>query len=245
MSCRILVGVLPVLATAANTARFGATLRATTTSKGGRVTNATLLSLNSEWADLLPRSGPTVAIWAARCPELAGVADLADILTHVRTDSDAVLGALLRLGADGDRLAWRVVLQAMLGKVVLLSAGADERLSEAVSELWVAIAEYPLDRRPRSIAANLSWTLRRRLAKPVPAALPAPITEPGAAQTLDDALALGLLDTRTHHTLWLVYVVGLNSARAAETLGTTPELVRYHCSRSLRRLAEQAELLAA
>ncbi|MBN9001872.1 MAG: hypothetical protein J0H75_07320 [Rhizobiales bacterium] len=27
--------------------------------------------------------------------------------------------------------------------------------------LWLAIADYPLHRRPRSIPANLSWTVRR------------------------------------------------------------------------------------
>jgi DNA-directed RNA polymerase specialized sigma24 family protein len=139
----------------------------------------------------------------------------------------------------------------MLGKAVLLSAGSDERFAEAVSELWVAIAEYPLARRPRSIAANLAWRLRRRLATGAGIAVSPPVVsseptaEPDAANTLAQARSLGLLDDRDHHTLWLVYVAGLSSARAGAELGISPELVRYRCSRSLRRLAAKAELLAA
>lgn len=207
--------------------------------------NHTLLSLNSEWAELVTGTGATVAGWVERCPELAGAADLDQVLALAWSAPDAVLGALLRLGADGEGLARRAVLQAMLGKAVRLSAGQDERLAEAVSELWVAIADYPLERRPRSIAANLSWTLHRRLARPKSAALPIEVAGPTAEGTLAQARALGLIDDRAHRTLWLVYVAGLTSAKAAAELGTTPELVRYRCSRSLRRLASQAELLAA
>jgi DNA-directed RNA polymerase specialized sigma24 family protein len=42
-----------------------------------------------------------------------------------------------------------------------------------------------------------------------------------------------------------VYVAGLTSAQAASLLGSTPELVRWRCSRALRKLAAHAELLAA
>jgi len=50
---------------------------------------------------------------------------------------------------------------------------------------------------------------------------------------------------KRERSLWTVYVAGLTSAQAAEALGTTPELVRWRCSRALRRLAVHAELLAA
>ncbi len=209
------------------------------------MTNSTLLSLNSEWAELVAGTDAAVSGWAQCCPELAGAANLDQVLALAWSAPDAVLGALLRLGADGDTLARRAVLQAMLGKAVRLSGGRDERLAEAVSELWVAIAEYPLGRRPRSIAVNLAWTLHRRLARPKTVAAPIESAGPTAEGTLAQAHALGLIDDRAHRTLWLVYVAGLTSAKAAVELGTTPELVRYRCSRSLRRLASQAELLAA
>lgn len=205
--------------------------------------SATLVSLNSEWAELV-RDAPPPATWQEHDP-LRGISSLDEVLERVRCEPDATLSALLSLGAGGDQLAWRAVFQAMLPKAVRLSRGREDRLTEAVSELWVAIADYPLARRPRSIAANLSWTLQRALA-PTPVTLMVP-TSPGpdADQTLGQARALGLIDAVHHQTLWLVYVAGMTSAAAAEELGISAELVRYRCSRSVRRLAGQAELLAA
>ena len=207
-----------------------------------------LVALNDEWRNLAARGAPG---WGHREPALAAASDLAGILALIRAQPDPVLAALLRLGAAGDLLAHRVVLQTMLGKLVLLCAGRPDLLPEAISELWLAIAEYPLARRPRAIAANLAWTVHRRLprAEPVrvafdrdPAAEP---PEPDASGTLAEARRLGLIDEPTHRTLWTVYVAGLTSAQAASLLGSTPELVRWRCSRALRRLAAHAELLAA
>lgn len=205
--------------------------------------SATLASLNSEWAELVQASPPP-ATWQERDP-LQGIRSLDEVLEQIRQAPDATLSVLLDLGARGDQLAWRAVFQAMLPKAVRLSHGREDRLTEAVSELWVAIADYPLARRPRSIAANLSWTLQRALT-PKPEALMVP-TSPGpdADQTLGRARALGLIDAIHHQTLWLVYVAGMTSAAAADELGISAELVRYRCSRSVRRLAGQAELLAA
>jgi DNA-directed RNA polymerase specialized sigma24 family protein len=205
--------------------------------------SATLASLNSEWAEL-GQAGPPPDRWQG-IDALSGIECLDGVLERIRQQPDAALGALLALGAGGDALAWRAAFQAMLPKAVRLSRGREDRLTEAVSELWLAIAEYPLARRPRSIAANLAWTVQRALA-PAPVALMMPaVPGPDADDTLGQARALGLIDAVHHETLWLVYVVGLNSAAAAKKLGISPELVRYRCSRSVRRLAGRAELLAA
>ncbi|MCB0911229.1 MAG: hypothetical protein KDB60_06405 [Propionibacteriaceae bacterium] len=207
-----------------------------------------LVALNEEWRSLARTGAPG---WGHREPALAAASDLASVLALIRERPDPVLAALLRLGASGDELAYRVVLQTMLGKLVLLCAGRVELLPEAISELWLAIVEYPLARRPRAIAANLAWTVRGRLpraepVRPVPELDPvAPQPEPDASGTLGEARRLGLIDEPTHRTLWTVYVAGLTSAQAAARLGTTPELVRWRCSRALRRLASHAELLAA
>lgn len=218
------------------------------------MTSSTLLALNGEWAELVARSGATMSGWSEREPVLGVAADFGAVLPAIAADPDAVLAALLRLGASGESLAHRVVLQALLGKAVVLSAGRDEVFAEAVSELWLAIAEYPVQRRPRCIAANLSWMLRRRLATAAVAEVPrADVSmvsrvdpaELSAEQTLAMARSLRLIDEVDHRTLWLVYVGGLSSARAGEALGVSAELVRYRCSRSLRRLAARAQLLTA
>lgn len=205
-----------------------------------------LNALNSEWQALLPGSAGQLAEWTATEPALAGADDLGGVLVLIRENADDVLSALLRLGSAGQLLAHRVVLQTMLGMVVRLCATRPALLPEAISELWLAIVDYPLERRPRAIAANLAWTVRRALhtvAPPVPP--PAEPDGPDAASVLADARRLGLIDEVTHRTLWTVYVAGLTSQQAAAVLGTTAGAVRWRCSHALRRLAGRACLLAA
>ncbi|MGC3995022.1 MAG: hypothetical protein QM779_13045 [Propionicimonas sp.] len=205
-----------------------------------------LAALDDEWRDLAARP---IGDWAGE-PALAAAANVGAVLGLVRASPDSVLAALLRLGAAGDGLAHRVVLQSMLGKAVLLCAGRAGSIPDVIAELWLAIAEYPLDRRPRAIAANLAWAMRRSLARrPFPPPVdgldpPAPLAEADATATLRDARNLGLIDADTHRVLWTVYVAGRTSAQAAGELGTTPEAVRWRCSHALRRLARHAELLA-
>ncbi|HQZ00172.1 MAG TPA: hypothetical protein PKV13_03860 [Propionicimonas sp.] len=213
-------------------------------------TSAVLAALNDNWQRLSAGSAARVQDWARREPELAGSHDLPGVLVRIRAHPDAVLAALLRLGATGDTIAYLAVLQAMLGRAVRLSGGRADVLAEAVSELWLAIREYPLDRRPRSIAANLGWAVQRRVRASPALVLPvgeqvAAETTPDASTTLTDARHLGLIDGLTHRTLWAVYVAGMTSAQAAVALGTTPELVRWRCSWAIRRLRNHAELLAA
>jgi DNA-directed RNA polymerase specialized sigma24 family protein len=206
-----------------------------------------LAALNREWHELASRPVPD---WGRTEPVL-GVRDLAAVLGLIRECPDEVLAALLRLGRAGDPLAYRIVLQTMLGKLVRLCARRPPLLPEAISEMWLAIAEYPLDRRPRAIAANLAWTVHRRLPRPLPGR---PVAERDSAEAapegsatavLTQARRLGLIDERTHRTLWTVYVAGLSSTQAATALGGTPESVRWRCSWALRRLASHADQLAA
>jgi len=205
-----------------------------------------LTALNSEWATLVAGPVGQLGDWAAAEPALAGVADLDGVLDLIRNKPDDVLAALLRLGAAGDPLAHRVVLQSMLGMLVRACSGRAGLLPEAMSELWLAIAEYPVERRPRSIAANLAWAVRRRLRSVPQLGLPDPEPpEPGAAAVLAEARQFGLIDDVTHRTLWLVYVAGMTSQQAALALGTTAGAVRWRCSHALRRLAGRAVLLAA
>lgn len=209
-----------------------------------------LAALNHEWRLLDAESSVRVAAWGAAEPALATADDLTGVLTLIRRHPDQTLGALLRLGAGGDPLAHRVVLQTMLGRLVRLCTQRPVVFAEAISELWLAIAEYPLARRPRSIASNLAWTVQRRLAQP--AVLLAEVidgvsepADPDASATLGEARQLGLIDDTAHSTLWLVYVAGLTSRQAAARLGVSPEVVRWRCSRAVRRLAQHAELLAS
>ena len=95
-----------------------------------------------------------------RCSRSAGVCRMCS--RAVRADPDAVFAALLTEAAAGQPIAARVVLQAMLGKVVRLAqAHPDVGVDEFVSALWCRIRTYPLARRPPRIAANLALDTRK------------------------------------------------------------------------------------
>jgi hypothetical protein len=128
--------------------------------------------LNLEWARLsvAAESTASVATWGAVSPALNGAGSLEGVLSRVwQVDVEArdeVLLALLELSRDGDQLAGRTVLQAMLGKAVRVAACAanrpdlrgdqEEALACAVSSLWLVIATYPIARRRSRVAANLA-----------------------------------------------------------------------------------------
>lgn len=128
--------------------------------------------LNLEWARLsvAPQSMACVAGWGRASRALDGAESLDAVLSRIWqadvTARDEVLLALLELSQDGDQLAGRTVLQAMLGKAVRVAACAadrpdvrgdqEEALACAVGSLWLVIATYPVARRRSRVAANLA-----------------------------------------------------------------------------------------
>jgi DNA-directed RNA polymerase specialized sigma24 family protein len=224
-------------------------------------------ALNDEWDRLVDSRVDTVAAWRGRHPALAGCADLEDVLRAVRRAPDEVLGLLLGEVRAGDALAGRVVLQAMLGKVVRMAlrdrrAGVDDY----VAALWCRVRTYPLDRRPARIAANLALDAlkdvtaeRRAVGREVATPWPpgdhleqlvgrrlaeADTPDLDAGRVLRAAVRLRLLDPRACALLHTVYVQGRASAAAGQQHQMTPELVRYHCSRAVRRLRDHRIELA-
>lgn len=130
--------------------------------------------LNAEWLGLCQAAASDLALsrWAARHAALAGYRDLPSLLravTHGPRSRDAVLLALLELAQAGERLAGRVVLQAMLGRAVRMAMAIvrrpdvlgdrEEAQARAVAALWQVIATYPLAARPGRVAANLALDL--------------------------------------------------------------------------------------
>lgn len=108
-----------------------------------------------EW--LADRSARQVTAWAGQHPALAGCTDLAAVLAAVRLEPDPVLHALLTEVRAGCGVAARVVLQAMLPKLLLMSRSDRGAFAmDYVAQLWLRIHTYPLARRPERIAANLA-----------------------------------------------------------------------------------------
>jgi hypothetical protein len=124
-------------------------------------------ALNAEWQRIVldPDARAMAATWSITEPALAGRAGPAAVLDAVtRGGHDDVLLALLRLARDGDALAARTALQAMLGAAVRLArrtlghaqGDLEESLSRAVTALWQVVSDYPVERRTCRPADGIS-----------------------------------------------------------------------------------------
>ena len=232
-----------------------------------------LNALDQEWSELVRAHENAATIWADRYDALAACHSLDDVLAIARLNSDSVLGALLTEVSLGDRLSGRVVLQALVGRVVRM-AQRDPRssLDDYLAQLWCVINGYPLSRRPVRIAANLSMdTLqavsreRRWMRGGVVALLPScdaledllePVRLDGSRQdasppvdleargVLQASSLLGLIDESDAALLHGVYADGLSGAEAARRFHTSAGAVRVRCSKAVRRLAAHAVELA-
>ncbi len=132
-------------------------------------------ALIAEWRRLssCPGSSARVLAWGldeelGGSIEIAGDTTLDDVLVRIgflagRCDDEAdrALGAVVRRAAT-DELAARVVLQRVLPGLVAVArrrgrrAGSSQQaFDEVVASAWIVIRRFPLDRRPRKIAANL------------------------------------------------------------------------------------------
>lgn len=249
----------------------------------GRSRLALVDALNAEWKALESdrRAGgyrrAEVGRWAAEHPPLRSCHDGTDVLAAVGGNPDAVLAALIAVhqtGAhrQGRELAGRIVLQAMLGKLVAM-ARRDPRhsIEDYVGQLWSRIGSYPLSRRPRRIAANLALDtlkavtrdrdgvvggeavallpasedqLERAGLAATAAGVRAGVEDLSAHRVLRTACELELIDDQTRRLLTSVYVEGLSGQQAARRFGISTATVRFRCSRAVRLLASYAQVIA-
>lgn len=227
--------------------------------------------LDGEWRQLLDRTPELAPTWRQH-PALAACAGLAEVLSRAATGADEVLRPLLVEAHRGDDLAGRVVLQALLGRLVGMARRDREAVvDDYVAALWCVLSGYPLDRRPVRIAANLALdtlkAVHRERAGSVrsgatcrpagdelerlldAASLPtttrhsADADELTAVDVLDAGRRLRLIDDTTRGLLHHVYVEGLSGREAAQRAGTTQGSLRVRCSRAVRRLAAHAPAL--
>lgn len=232
--------------------------------------------LNADWDSLVDDSTVQVERWRLLHSVFERCLDLDDVLSAVRREPDLALHTLLAADAQGDSLAGRVVLQSMLGRTVRMAARDPRAsVDDYIGALWLRIRTYPRHQRPAHIAANLaldtlkSVTDERRWARRGMTVVPvrseavleaaqsagqqhshidqsATVPELSAVGVITTATELGLLDEVSHDVLLTVYSEGFSGRDAASRHQTTPEMVRYRCSRALRRLAQHSdELLEA
>ncbi len=219
-------------------------------------------ALNSEWAQMSQVSLPDA--WCEECRALAEVTSLDNVLDAVRSHPDEVLRCLLAQCRSGDTFAGRVVIQAMLPKMVLMAKRDPiHDLGAYLAVLWERVQTYPLDRRPHKVAANLALDTLKGVKKQSSngrlAVLHTDWSSPGilsraaevfgrrkggAARVLNRAVSLGVIDSSAREVLSMVYLDGRSATQAGRELGLTADAVRARCSRAVRRLRLHAPELA-
>jgi DNA-directed RNA polymerase specialized sigma24 family protein len=230
-------------------------------------------ALDREWQGLDLCHPGTVSHWAGRHEVLAAYCSFDDVLSGAGLYSDPVLAALLDEVSLGDQLAGRVVLQALVGRMVRM-AQRDPRatVDDYLARLWCAIGSYPLERRPVRIAANLSmdtlkavsrerrwmgrgdvtlWPSSELLEDLMP---PARLDGSGSdsrqpvdmevRRVLEAGTVLGLINDSAGALLRSVYVDGMTSTEAARRFRTSEGMVRVRCSKVVRELATHSVELA-
>lgn len=217
-----------------------------------------LHELGREWSRLTETN--SALPWAASCPALAAALSLDDVLDCTKTPAaDEVLRYLVGEHQAGDPVAGRVVLQAMIPKIVTMARGwlrtQVDPMADLVAQMWIQIDQYPLEARPRKIAANLALDSLKHVRKlwaadsePDDKASPAPgdwleavepedpvVDDITAAAILHEALDRGLISERVYSILTAVYDEGLSGREAAARFGVSVDSIRFHCSQSIRR----------
>lgn len=239
----------------------------------GRPAYRIIDDLNQDWREQVARLSDAPPEWARRHPELTGCASLTELVTRAARGEDDLLRPLLVEARGGNADAGRMVLQAMLGRLVRM-AGRDRQavVDDYVGAFWCVLARYPLASRPVRIAANLALdTLkavhrdrygttpsRRTLGLPDDALEPLLEQSWGrstldhaedlhrleAAAVIDAGHRLRLIDEGTRGLLHQVYVEGLSGRDAAARVGSSAGALRVRCSRAVRHLAAHAQELA-
>jgi DNA-directed RNA polymerase specialized sigma24 family protein len=230
-------------------------------------------ALDREWQELDLRHPGAVSRWAGRHDVLAAYCSFDDVLSSARVYSDPVLAALLAEVSLGDQLAGRVVLQALVGRMVRMAQrDPHASIDDYLARLWCAIGSYPLERRPERIAANLSMDTLKAVSREhrwmgrgdvalcpssesleqllPPARLdgscydsPQPV-DIEARRVLEAGSLLGLMDDSTLALLRSVYVDGMTSTEAGRRFHTSAGMVRVRCSKVVREMATHSIELA-
>ena len=204
----------------------------------------TRVRFENQWRSLA--SEPVPREWSALQAQT-----LTEVMLLARQDGPA--RDLVVWHLHGDALAGHVLLHAALPLLDRMARRDPcHELGDYVSEFWLRLSSYPVDRRPRRVLANLSLDAlkvvtrdhrRRHRALPEEASCPEP--EPSLAEVLQAAEELRLLGARDVRAMSAVYVEGWRSHEAGPRLGITAENVRWRCSRGARTLAAHVAELAA
>lgn len=225
--------------------------------------------LNTEWETVLALEDIPLP-WYSQVPELGACLNLGDVLALVPTWPEPILRGLIHLAqTQADATATRVVLQAMIPKLVLMSSSGIARsrpdsFDDLATSMVGQIAAVPL-RRSSAIAGNLALdTLRdaqslwrtstpdREVATEAIEPLLArahPILahddSPTATEVLAAAATHGWLSPAMHDLMTAYYSQGLTSVELADLHSCQPATIRSRCRNAVNTLRKHQEALAA
>jgi hypothetical protein len=224
--------------------------------------------LAAEWPELgaSPPAVTALGTWAREDPPFHEFADLCDLVRFVqrsrnRANSDELL-ACLAARAQSDPYAARALFQVVFYGLIRIAADfrtathSDEEIASVViAAAYERIRTYPIDRRPRSIAANVLLDTRQAVSRSVcrPRVLEVPTADieklvVEASETPASDELLGIIDeaVRTRRLrvadarlILLSRLADMPTIELAETHSCTPHSVRR------RRLRAEAVLKAA
>jgi len=142
-------------------------------------------------------------------------------------------------------------VQALLPKLILMSRSYPyPGVGNLVSALWIRISNYPLDRRPASVAANLVLDAKKDVlsetrAIPVLPFFTTPDEDVTADQVLSVARTLHLATPESLAIVEKVYVEEVPRQEVAQSHDMTAVAVRRRCCDTVRRLRDHRDLLTA
>jgi hypothetical protein len=200
----------------------------------------TVTRLNNEWKCLQGEA----ADWTE------SAATLEMVLESIRFNPDQVLSSAILACQNGHQLAGRAIVQALLPKLILMSRTYPyPAVDHLLSALWIRLANYPLKRRPTSVAANLVFDTRKDVVgeeKRVPLIL---ICDNGTNFTAADVIAAARqLHLASPESLTItedVYIHGWTSQQVGQRHGISGDAVRQRCSDTLKRLRNHRDELVA
>ena len=228
-------------------------------------------ALDADWTPFINSPPAADALERWKTDPLPAVANLDELVARIwaadRTVADGLLAVLARR-ARTDYVAARVLLQALRPGLRTLTrrlghgrCGVDQEL---IAVAWELICTYPIERRPRSIAANILLDTRKRyiaatfttdpwinledLADTSALLVAAPSAEdealdgePASRQRVRDYLAAttndGTITATAAEIIWRTRIVGEPDLDVADSLGTRVRALQRCRQRAERRLA--------
>lgn len=214
------------------------------------IDSPTLRALAEEWVAINANADHHYEIAQLGLPGCTRPCDVLD-LNDALSSGEEANRILYKLVTSQSYLCWRIALQAVLPRILLLamsrnaiSGGLEDHLQDLIGGVWEEIGSYNPNNK-NYVALNIT---RRRPTKPDHLVLRenvddhavAPETELAASELrllFRDGLRMGAVTEDDVELLTEIYIEGYSTRQAADRRNATPVAIRKRCERTRTRLA--------